>query len=48
VVAASALDADDCRMLLSVLGLDRETVRAARGDRADGSGKRRARRRTAA
>jgi len=30
VVAASALNADDCRTLLSILGLDRETVVAAR------------------
>jgi hypothetical protein len=30
VVAASALDADDCRTLLSILGLDRDVVVAAR------------------
>jgi hypothetical protein len=30
VVAASAQDADDCRTLLSILGLDREIVAAAR------------------
>ena len=30
VVAASALDADDCRTLLSMLGLTGETVVAAR------------------
>jgi hypothetical protein len=34
VVAASALDADDCRTLLSILGLDRETVAAARAQAA--------------
>lgn len=32
VVAASATDADDCRMLLSILGLDDATVRAARAE----------------
>jgi hypothetical protein len=30
VVAASAQDADDCRLLLSVLGLDNDMVVAAR------------------
>jgi hypothetical protein len=30
VVAASAIDADDCRLLLSVLGLDHEVIAAAR------------------
>lgn len=30
VIAGSALDADDCRTLLSILGLDREVVAAAR------------------
>lgn len=30
VVAASAIDADDCRMLLSILGLDQAVVAAAR------------------
>jgi hypothetical protein len=30
VVAASSLDADDCRTLLAMLGLDREIVAAAR------------------
>jgi hypothetical protein len=30
VVAASAVDADDCRTLLSILGLDREIVESAR------------------
>lgn len=33
VVAASAVDVDDCRALLSILGLDRETVAAARAQR---------------
>jgi len=32
VVAAAATDVDDCRMLLSMLGLGREVVVAARGD----------------
>ena len=31
VVAASAQDADDCRMLLSVLGLGQDIVASARG-----------------
>lgn len=31
VVAGSALDADDCRLLLSVLGLDRKVIADARG-----------------
>jgi hypothetical protein len=31
VVAGSALDADDCRSLLSMLGLDRDVVLSARG-----------------
>ncbi len=30
VVAASSLDVDDCRMLLSMLGLEHDTVVAAR------------------
>jgi hypothetical protein len=30
VVAASAIDADDCRLLLSVLGLDHEVIADAR------------------
>jgi hypothetical protein len=30
VVAASAIDADDCRTLLSILGLEREIVADAR------------------
>jgi hypothetical protein len=32
VVAASALDADDCRTLLSILGLDRDIVASARAE----------------
>jgi hypothetical protein len=32
VVAASAVDAEDCRLMLSILGLDDETVRAARAE----------------
>ena len=31
VVAGSALNAEDCRSLLAMLGLDRDTVLAARG-----------------
>jgi hypothetical protein len=31
VVAGCALDADDCRSLLAMLGLDRDTIVAARG-----------------
>lgn len=34
VVASSAQDADDCRTLLSALGLDRDVVLAARTNRA--------------
>lgn len=30
VIAAASRDADDCRMLLDILGLDSETVAAAR------------------
>jgi|tagenome__1003787_1003787.scaffolds.fasta_scaffold14280280_1 hypothetical protein len=51
VVAASALNADDCRTLLSILGLDRETVVAARaqlGRRAAPAPAKRPRRRRAA
>ena len=33
VVAAAATDVNDCRMLLDMLGLDRNTVVEARGDR---------------
>jgi hypothetical protein len=32
VVAATAHDADDCRLLLSILGLDTSTVSAARSE----------------
>jgi hypothetical protein len=32
VVAASALDADDCRTLLSILGLDKAIVAEARAE----------------
>jgi hypothetical protein len=32
VVAASSVDAEDCRMLLSILGLDREIVASAKAD----------------
>jgi hypothetical protein len=32
VIAASAVDAEDCRLMLSILGLDDETVRAARAE----------------
>lgn len=50
VVAASALDVDDCRTLLSILGLDREIVAAARGarDQVTSSSKRPRKRRAAA
>jgi hypothetical protein len=34
VVAASAHDAADCRLLLDILGLDTTVITAARGDRA--------------
>ena len=40
VVAGSALDADDCRTLLSALGLDRDIVLAARTTGSRRSGKR--------
>lgn len=40
VVAGSALDVDDCRTLLSVLGLDREVVLAARTEMGTPAGKR--------
>lgn len=33
VVAASSLNPDDCRMLLEILGLDNDVVRAARTQR---------------
>jgi hypothetical protein len=32
VIASVAIDADDCRMLLAMLGLDDEVVSAARGE----------------
>jgi hypothetical protein len=32
VVAASAIDADDCRMLFSMLGLNRDVVAGARAE----------------
>ncbi len=37
VIAASSTDAEDCRMLLSILGLDDATVRAARSELAAAS-----------
>ena len=48
IVAASALDADDCRTLLSILGLDRETVVAARAQLGRPAAAKRPRRRRAA
>ena len=48
VVAATALDADDCRTLLSILGLDQETVAAARAQLARPAAAKRPRRRRAA
>ncbi len=47
VVAASSQDADDCRTLLSILGLDREIVAAAR-NQAHATTKRPRKRRAAA
>ena len=47
VIAGSALDVDDCRVLLSILGLDRDTVAAARAQRARRPAKRARRRRAA-
>jgi hypothetical protein len=44
VVASSAQGADDCRMLLSALGLDRDVVLAARTKRGGRRGKRPSRR----
>lgn len=41
VVAGSALDAVDCRTLLSILGLNHDVVMAARGERTRPPGKRR-------
>ena len=45
VVAAAAHDAADCRMLLSILGLEADVVQAARAEKKPqrGPGKRRAR-----
>jgi hypothetical protein len=48
VIAASALDADDCRTLLSVLGLSRDTVVAARAEMSRPAAPKRARKRRAA
>jgi len=41
VVAASALDADDCRLLLDILGLDETVIAAARGKRSAPAARRR-------
>jgi hypothetical protein len=46
VVAGASLDADDCRTLLSILGLDREIVASARA--ADRPAAKRPRKRRAA
>jgi hypothetical protein len=48
VVAASSLDVDDCRMLLSILGLDESVVAAARAEVSSGGTAKRARKRRAA
>jgi len=48
VVAASALDADDCRTLLSILGLDTKTVEEARAEMKQSVPPKRPRRRRAA
>jgi hypothetical protein len=48
VVAASARDADDCRTLLSILGLEREIVASARAKGTRPAGKRSRKRRVAA
>lgn len=49
VIAGCALDADDCRSLLGMLGLDRDIVTAARGQTAAGRpAAKRSRRRSAA
>jgi hypothetical protein len=48
VVAASATDVDDCRMLLAMLGLDREIVQSARAQLSRPAGKRSRKRRVAA
>jgi hypothetical protein len=47
VVAGSAVDADDCRTLLAMLGLGPDVVAAARAERG-GPGAKRPRRRSAA
>lgn len=48
VVAASAIDADDCRTLLSVLGLETPVVAAARAEMRPAAPKRPRRRHAAA
>jgi triosephosphate isomerase len=48
VVASGAVDADDCRMLLSILGLDGATVAAARAEVARSAPTKRPRKRRAA
>src|SRR4051794_17208126 len=48
VVAASAIDADDCRTLLSILGLDRQIVAEARAQMGNPAPPKRPRRRRAA
>lgn len=40
VIAGCAIDVDDCRKLLSILGLDREVIAAARAEHAQHSPKR--------
>jgi hypothetical protein len=47
VIAGSALDVDDCRTLLSILGLDLEAVAAARAAHAKPASKRSRRRHAA-
>jgi hypothetical protein len=48
VVAGCALDADDCRSLLAMLGLDHDTIVAARGQAPRRPVGKRSRRRSAA
>jgi hypothetical protein len=48
VIAASARDANDCRALFSMLGLDHEIIRSARAELNRSSAKRPRRRRAAA
>ena len=43
VVASAALDADDCRLLLDILGLDASVVASARSERPGASTRRRRR-----